>query len=319
MLGIPVQHIRYQSKSLQGGTLGDVQLLVGEASTQSGQQLPFRMVQKTQKQWHRPGDPGSWRREYDLAQSAFADYFPSALHFPTIYHTEITDDETRLWMEEISGISGAQLTLHNLEQAASALARFQGACMEKDDIMHRIVYLGDAEYLRRDFAQWTPDTVEYQWLRSSQCTIPKPLQTMLLDTQAQSDQILQRLHALPQVLCHRDYWTENIFVQNGSIAVIDWDCAGWGYIGEDIASLIADETEASQITAYYQALVPAYYNELRKFMQLPPMDTLPIREMILMKFGYRLVQQVMFAKEPEPKAEAIRILQQINGMRRNAP
>ena len=318
MLGIPVPQIRYQEKPLQGGTLGDVRLLIGEAATHDGQWLPFRIVQKIQKQWRRPGDPSSWRREFDLAQTAFADLSTPAFHIPTVYHTEITGNETRLWMEEITGVSGAQLALRDLELAASALGRFQGACLAKADTLRRMDCLGDVDYLQRDFAQWTPDTVEYQWLRSSQCTIPKPLQTMLLAMQTQSGQMFRQLRLLPQVLCHRDYWTENIFVQNGSIAVIDWDCVGWGYIGEDIASLIADETEASQIAVYYRVLVPAYYQALREFMALPPMDALPIREMILLKFGYRLVQQVMFSKQPEPKAEAIRVLQQIHGMRRMA-
>ena len=70
-LGVPVQIESYQTTSLQGGTLGDVQLLSGDAQTANGCIQAFRIVLKTQKHWERPGDPGSWRREYDLFESAF--------------------------------------------------------------------------------------------------------------------------------------------------------------------------------------------------------------------------------------------------------
>ncbi len=318
LLDTPVQHARYEAVRLYGGTLGDVRLLSGDADTGDGKHIPFRIVRKTQKQWQRPGDPHSWRREYDLAQSPFADLFTASFRWPRIAYTEMTDSETCLWMEYAEGVSGARLTLADLERAALELGRFQGRCARQQAVINQISCLGDTEYIRRDFAQWTPDTVEYRWLRSCDCTLPSQLKAMLMDAQAQSNQILQKLSSLPQVLCHRDYWTENIIAQSGGIIVIDWDCAGVGCIGEDIASLIADETEASQITTYYQTLVPAYCRGLSEYGKYPPREALPIREMILLKFGYRFVQQVMFAKSPQPKAEAIRALEAIYGMPRLA-
>ena len=156
--------------------------------------------------------------------------------------------------------------------------------------------------------------MEYKYLRSSDCALPRHLQQMLIDLQDHADAIFQSMEHLPPVLCHRDYWTENIFVSDGRVIAIDWDCAGFGIPGEDIASLIADETPAGQIGAYYRRLLPAYVQGLRTGLTLPPMEALPIREMILFKFGYRFLQQLMFSPTQQMKDEALQALDDIHGL-----
>ena len=314
MLDTPIVHTEYQAVPLQGGTLGDVHMISGEAETEDHRTLSYRIVLKTQKQWERPGDPLSWRREYDLMQSNFIALARPSFRWPTCYHATIKDHQTQLWMEYINAPSGVQLTLANLERAAQELGRFQGRCHQCSPSLRQITCLSDAGYMRRDFAQWTPDTVEYRYLRSSHCALPKHLQHMLIAVQTNADAVFQSIYRLPQVLCHWDYWTENIFIQNDGIVAIDWDCAGFGAIGEDIASLIADETDPAQIGVYAQRLIPAYYSGLRETMVLPPMNTLPIRDMILLKFGYRFLQQILFANDTKAKEQAILALEQIYSM-----
>lgn len=311
MLCMPVKAIHYQTTPLQGGTLGDVQLVAGEAETADGQTKPFRIIRKTQRQWERPGDPASWRREYDLCQTDFHALFTGAFRWPRCYDTQETQDTNTIWMEVVKGRSGADLTLSDLALAAAELGRFQGRCSKQENALRKIGCLSDAEYTQREFAQWTPDTAEYMALRSDTCALPPHLRQLLIDIHSRSGALYRAIHNLPQVLCHRDYWTENIFVSDGQVAVIDWDCAGWGSIGEDIASLIADETPVEQISDYYHTLLPAYYSGLKETMELPPMHAIPIREMILLKFGYRLLQQFMYARTPEAKAEATAILEQV--------
>ena len=310
-LGALVQIEAFQTTSLQGGTLGDVQLISGDARIQDGRVQSFRIVLKAQKKWERPGDPHSWRREYDLFGSVFHTLFTEEFRCPAIYLAEESAEENRLWMEYIEGISGANLTLENLTLAAEALGRFQGLCHTREDSLRTIACLSDASYMQRDFAQWTPDTVEYKTLRSQACTLPPHLQNMLIEAQTHADSVFQTMAHLPQVLCHRDYWTENIFVSGAQVTAIDWDCAGWGVIGEDVASLIADETPAGQISTYYQTLLPAYYYALTQSMKLPPIAAIPIREMILFKFGYRFLQQLMFSETQEEKTAAVRTLEAI--------
>lgn len=66
ILGKPITGAEYQTQQLHGGTLGDVQLVKGMAEIAGGEKLPYKVVWKKQKKWERPGDPNSWRREYDL-------------------------------------------------------------------------------------------------------------------------------------------------------------------------------------------------------------------------------------------------------------
>ena len=224
------------------------------------------------------------------------------------------ETENCLYMAYVEGVSGAALTLDDLTLAVEALGRFQARCHEQAALLQAIPCLSDSGYMQRDFAQWTPDTVEYKYLRSSDCKLPRHLQYMLIELQGDADSIFQAMAQLPLVLCHRDYWTENIFVSDGRVIAIDWDCAGFGVPGEDISSLIADETPAGQIGAYYRQLLPAYDQGLRTGLTLPPMEALPIREMILFKFGYRFLQQLMFSSTQRLKDEAVQALEKIHAL-----
>lgn len=313
-LGSPVRIAAYQAAPLHGGTLGDVRLISGDARHGGGRTLPFRIVLKTQKKWERPGDPTSWRREYDLYQSGFHTLFTEEFRRPQVYHAEECESENRLWMAYIQGVSGAALTLSQLALAAEALGRFQGLCHARRASLQSVACLSDARTMQRDFAQWTPDTAEYKYLCSESCALPPHLRHMLTEAQTHADEVFQAMARLPQVLCHGDYWTENIFVSGGRVSVIDWDCAGWGVVGEDIASLIADETPASQIGAYCQTLLPAYYRALAKRVPLPPIGAIPVREMILFKFGYRFLQRLMVSGPQAEKKEAVRALEAIFGL-----
>lgn len=118
----------YQTMRLQGGTVGNVQLVTGIAETAAGDKLPYRIVLKIQKKWERYGDPGSWRREYDLYASDLEATFSDTFRWPTCYHAEINAEETefQLWLEYIDGVTGLDLTGDMYEQAALELGRYQG-------------------------------------------------------------------------------------------------------------------------------------------------------------------------------------------------
>ena len=120
-----------QGRPLNGGTVGQVRLITGLAQTADAGRLPFRLVEKTQRKWERPGDPDSWRREYDLYRSGLSALFDDTLRWPACFHADMNDeqDQTRIWMEYIEGPAGYALTPDMLEQAAHALASFRAACM----------------------------------------------------------------------------------------------------------------------------------------------------------------------------------------------
>jgi hypothetical protein len=59
-------------------------------------------------------------------------------------------------------------------------------------------------------------------------------------------------------MCRRDFWNGNIFYNYDNIIAIDWDITGFGYFGEDIASLVADETDPTELKDYFVHCVSTY-------------------------------------------------------------
>lgn len=293
MLGKPIQHANCQTKQLQGGTLGDVRLITGMAETEDGDKVLYKVVLKIQNKWERYGDPGSWRREYDLYSSDLGTAFTNSFRWPECYHAEMNDeeDEIQLWMEYIDGVSGLDLTGDMYERAARELGRFQGRLYtEQPSFLLNLTNLSKIEYAKNFYLHYRSWKKVYDYIRSDDCEIPKHICKMLIDMDENSDEIFKRIEKLPIVLCHRDFWVANIFCSGDKIILIDWDTTGWGYLGEDLASLIADEADVDHMVEYYHRCIPAYYKGFSEYADISHITEHCIHELILVMFGYRLVE-----------------------------
>jgi len=304
----------FQMEQLHGGTLGDVRLVYGTARMIDGEEQAYRLVWKRQKKWDRPGDPESWRREYDFYNMGLEAFQAKQFRWPICYHSTISNDETQLWLEYIEGVSGFQLTIEMLEQSAENLGSFQGMLYAQQNSLKELSFLSKSDTMLKEYQQWKPDTVEFQYLRSDDCSIPDHLRKMLIDTQEHSEQLFQHMENLPIVLCHKDFWHENLILANDEIVLIDWDCVGWGYLGEDIASLIADDTETDHLIIFYQRLIPAYLRGIRSHMGISWIENHFFWEMMVVKYGYRILQAHQFAGSTEGKAEQVKRLQTLYEM-----
>ena len=283
----------YQTEKLHGGTLGNVRLIKGIAETSDGESMPYKVVWKTQKKWERYGDSKSWRREYDLYLSDLDTAFTNSFRWPKCYHAEMNDDENeiQLWMEYIDGVSGLDLSGDMYERAAGELGRFQGRLYtEHPDFLQNLTNLSKIEYAKNFYLHYRSWNVVYDYIRSEDCEIPKHICEMLIGIDENSDEIFRRIEKLPIVLCHRDFWVANIFCSEGKIILIDWDTAGWGYLGEDIASLIADEADVDHMVEYYRRCIPAYYKGFSEYADISHVTNNCVYELILMMFGYRLIE-----------------------------
>ncbi|NQX48846.1 aminoglycoside phosphotransferase family protein [Paenibacillus tritici] len=303
-----------QTVQLHGGTLGNVRLVTGTAETADGEHLPYRIVLKIQKKWERYNDPDSWRREYDLYASGLGATFSHTFRWPVCYYSEINtdEDECQLWLEYIDGVSGLDLTAEMYEQAALELGRYQGKLYAgQPAVLQSLTNLSHADLMKNTYLHYRSWPVVYDYIRSEECEFPQHLRQMLIDIDDQSDDIFARIEQLPLVLCHRDFWVTNLICEGETIALIDWDTSGWGYLGEDIASLIADEADPDLMAEYYQRCIPAYYQGFSEYIEAPPITGHCVYEFILLVFGYRLVEAYIHTEDDNQKTECLRKLQKI--------
>jgi len=309
----------YQTKQLQGGTIGDVQLISGTAETSNGEKLPYNIVIKSTKKWERYWDLGSWRKEYDFYMSDFGTLLSDTFRWPVCYHAEVNEEETEtlLWMEYIEGVSGLDLSVDMYERAAYELGRFQGKLYAvQPAVLQSLTNLSQVTYTKNFYLHYRSWHEVYDYIRHDNCELPRHICQMLIDVDENSDEMWSRIEKLPIVLCHRDFWVTNIFYQKGKIVLIDWDTAGWGHMGEDLASLIADEADVDNMVEIYQKCVPAYYKGFSEYVDISHIADNCIREFILLLFGYRLVEWYKFAKSRDSKALYLNTLQKIFEMGR---
>ena len=311
MFGKKIINADYQIKSLQGGTIGDVKLVSGIAITFDGEKIPYKVVWKIAKNREISGET-KWGRDYDLYMSDFGKIFDEKLRWAECYHAEIIDDETHIWTEYIEGVSGNDLTTEMLVEISEEFGRFQGRLYKNPEIFKNINCLSDIDWMKRFYGQWKPETKEYQYIRSKDCKIPEHLCKMLVDLDNNIEKIFANINKLPVVLCHRDFWIENIFYSDGKVILIDWDYTGWGYLGEDIAALIEDDIiDTKYIGEYYRKFIPAYYKGISEYIDVSKIEDDYIWEMMLIIFGYRFVHRYIFADSIEKKEQQIIALQQI--------
>jgi hypothetical protein len=337
-----------QEKSLQGGTLGDVHLISGVAETTDGEKLPFAVVHKKQKKWERFGDPLSWRREIDLYEAGFDAYFRGDLRGPACYHAKMNADETEmaLWMEYIGGVSGTELTTAMLEKAAYLWGRFQGEHACSTDALRSLPCLNDEGFMERQFEAWHTQSFSYDYLITEECHMPEHLKQklksgevklipgksfeyaclradcfdvpphirdMLAELDERRREIFAEMKTYPTVLCHGDFWSENIFYADGKITLIDWDTAHGGFPGEDVASLLVDDMPVEEFEENIHRLIPAYQSGLVEAGFASPPPAKLILTMILLTFGYRILQKHIFEGDPWGLA-ALEKLYEIGGM-----
>lgn len=156
-----------------------------------------------------------------------------------------------------------------------------------------------------------------EYIRSESCDIPREICDMFMTKDGMADELWQAIDQMPIVFSHRDYWVTNIFYVDGNIRLIDWDTTGWGYIGEDIASLVADETDPELMMDYYKRCVPAYIEGFSEYVDISELingskrNDLYIVEQIILFFGYRMLEDYKYAESEEEKAFIIKVLQKM--------
>jgi hypothetical protein len=316
--GQTVTHADYQIEQVQGGSVGDVRLITGTAETGGGDKLPYEFILKVQKKWDCPVDPDSWRREYDLYKSDFGKLFSDTLRWPECFHAEMNEEEnaTQIWMEYIDGVSGHDLTVEMFERAAYEIGRFQGRLYaEQPPVLQNISNLSKSDIKKGYYFLDRSKKRFYDFIRSDHCGIPEHLCKMIIDMDENADEHWNRVEQLPIVLSHRDFWMENILFSDGKVVLIDWDTTGWGDLGEDIITLIADTDDVENIMQYYKKCFPAYLKGFMEYADISHVPNLFKYERMVIAYGYRIIAEYMYAETPERKELKLMKLQKIYEMK----
>ncbi len=134
-------------------------------------------------------------------------------------------------------------------------------------------------------------TVVFDFIRQPTCEIPRSLCEMLIEFDQNSPSFFKHITLIPIVLCNRDYWNANIFLREGKIFA-----TGWGYLGEYIASLIADEGDVDHMAENFDKIVPSYLEGFTQYVPIESFNPTIIVDMILAMYGYRIVEWYFFAQ-----------------------
>jgi len=308
----------YQVTKFSSGSVGHVELITGTCENK-----PIKVVVKTQRKWNRIGDPNSWRREYDLYMSDFEKIFTEFLRWPKCYHAEITSEETKLWLEYIEGISGEDLTVEICEKIANELGRFHGK-LYVDKPTLTIKNLCHQDAMKNFYHYNRSKNGMYDYIRQPNNGVPSHLCKMIIDIDEKSDDIWTQIEKMPIVIRHGDFFPPNIFYSNDrvdKVALIDWDSAGWSYLGEDLVGFITETNDIEHMAELYHKCVPAYLNGFEQYSNLKIKNPY-IYERIVMHMGYRLIDKSDWRdiiKTPSAQKFDMDVLQKIYeiGLKRN--
>ncbi|CAG7651636.1 hypothetical protein PAESOLCIP111_06357 [Paenibacillus solanacearum] len=302
---VPVQVEVWQAKPLHGGTVGLVYEISGtcrrmckaaltDGADESGRPSPvtvsdeqaelrWSVVLKIQKPFARFGDPESWQREMRLYRSDVYVALPPTVKVPRCYRVTVKRGAIWMWLEQVSGRNGTQLSLDEYSQAARHLAHLQGAFLTGKPLPSQ-PWLSTQYWLAHISADWGTRAIAWldsgEWRQEDSQLSDETVREMRR-LWAARDRLLDAYYTLPRTLCHRDFSAGNVFVMAqhvrdakevqrlGQTVVIDWDCAGIGIAGEDIADLVGEalvfyEFEPAQAAQLQETVLSSYVKGLRE-------------------------------------------------------
>lgn len=304
----------YTAEILQGGTVGQVVKLTGHAETQD-EPLPFSIVVKTQKKWDRHGDPGCWRREYDIYRQGLPRQLLQTIRLPQCYHLEEDMEQVRIYMEFIEGKTGnTQLHADELALAARRLGAMQAdfhlhgkkdhSCLRSFPAVNSSfdLWFGRMGPLLQNPIEGFPETLRYT----------------LNQTAERAPQLLHSFQNLPRTLCQGDVHHDNLILQDGSrgteVYLIDWDSAGYGFMGEDAVDVLMEafvysDREVSLFPLYRQTILDSYCAGVQSGGVGFAISDALFRDLAALSWGFRIADLFLYYQDDPSKNRCIEILE----------
>lgn len=307
LLGRSVTGADYTTEVLEGGTLGEVAKLTGTAKTVSGE-APFVIVRKKQGKWERHGDPECWRREYELYSSGFPARLPAGLLIPAAHCISAGEEETVIYMDYISGRTGsAEIGIEELKRAAELLGEAQAAMRPQGG--DRLPCLRQFPAVRSSADLWW--IIFGKQISGHIDGFPEDIRSILFDYASRAPEILSALETLPVTVCHGDVHHDNIIIDGrGDTYLIDWDCAGYGYMGEDAVDMLCEAfvysaRDTALMPGYREEIISAYCRGARRAGMEYAMDAETVRSIFALSWGLRIAERFTLKKSEQPRCTGI--------------
>ncbi|QVK20831.1 aminoglycoside phosphotransferase family protein [Mycoplasmatota bacterium] len=279
-----VEILSFNINENKDGTLGEIYLISGECKT-SAEKLNYDIALKIQKKWSRFGDPESWLREKNIYESELVQEIGELL--PKAILIEEKDDKIWIWMEKAEGNHDRNLSVRDYGRIASEIGRLHGKFI---DNLPTYSWLSDKYWIVKTINIWSGDAVN--WLKDNEI-LSKECTSNLLDAWENREEHIDFLLSMAKTLCHRDLTPGNVFVGD-KVSIIDWDSAGIGIIGEDIADLFAEALVYYDFDIYKafdleQTLITNYYKSLRDYgIKLEDIKKV-FKLYLLLNWSYRII------------------------------
>ena len=229
----------------RGEITGGVYRVAGGGHDQ-GHRVSWSLVLKVVPEPGEGDDPGAhnyWKREFHIYQAGLLADLPG-ITAPRCWGADDRPGEgTWLWLEDISGLRRAAWRDQDDAQAARNLGQF-GAAYLRDRPLPRGAWLSD-RMLRKESAFFGP------YLRGLPATLDHPLVRQFCPAGQAArlerlwtarEALLRKVEGLPRTFCHLDAIRRNLYRREGTdepTVVLDWEWAGIGALGEDLAPLVA--------------------------------------------------------------------------------
>jgi hypothetical protein len=241
-------------------------------------------------------------REVLAYQSGLLSDLPGGLAAPRLFGvTQVTEDTTWLWLEDVAPASDSAWTPARYGLAGRHIGRFNGAYLLERKLpaypwLDRAGFQPGIDWAAPYFARLPGIRNHPLVLRNW----PGDLSERILRLWSERDQFLSALRQLPRTLCHNDAMRPNLFSRqtaDGHVetVAIDWARIGIGAIGRDAALLAPANVhrfllEPAQLPEVYESVFDGYLAGLR--------DTGWSGDPGMVRLGYTLSSALNYALHP---------------------
>jgi hypothetical protein len=205
------------------------------------QTIPWSLITKITSKEDQSNDPKAyryWKREALAYQSDLITSIPEHLSAPQVYAVdENSDDAIVIWMEDLNDDFQGHWPIEVYEEVAYQLGLYNSSNLTQQ-------HLPNEDWMTLD---WLKKYVEHaapaiELIKNNpdhpvvNSKFAKSVHFILSLWEIRMD-LFDYLDKMPQVFCHQDTITRNLFINKGHLTAIDWGYAGIAPLGTDLVPL----------------------------------------------------------------------------------